>query len=274
MKNILAIWANLGWRAFQVLGPVQYLRFLVLFFLNLPVIISRRVLTTVDKGMGTKPLRINYRGTRFIFDCKYCDQKIKDGSYSFGIVREIYLRDCYFRHHDPSVFSTSRTVLDLGANRGSFSVLMATHADQVICVDVVPDFADIIRQNMKINGFQNYVFDCALIGDGGSYAGPVKSITTIEEILHRHHMLSVDFLKMDLEGSEFALFRSPSWLQCVKHLSMEVHPDYGDVQVILDTLKDFGFTYVVTDHLFRPTVQLGKISYIYASKVVGVEHYS
>jgi hypothetical protein len=266
MKDLWAFGANLSWQAIRVLGLAEYLRFLYLFFSNLPAIFAQRVLTTVDKGMGSKPLQINYQGTKFVFDCFYSDQRIRDGSYSFGIVREIYIRDCYFRHHHKNTFVLSRTVLDLGANRGAFSVLMASHSQKVICVDVVPNFADVIRRNMEINGFQNYIFECTLVGQGGSYSGPVTSVSTIEEIIHRNNLSTVDFLKMDVEGSEFVLFQSPSWLQYISYLSMEVHPEFGDPQLIVDSLKNNGFDYLLTDHMFHSTENMKQASYIYASK--------
>jgi hypothetical protein len=52
----------------------------------------------------------------------------------------------------------------------------------------------------------------------------------MEELLERHRVESVDFLKIDIEGSEFDLFRgAPAWLHRVRRIAMEVHPEFGPV---------------------------------------------
>jgi len=74
----------------------------------------------------------------------------------------------------------------------------------------------------------------------------------MQDIFQKYNLDKIDFVKIDIEGSEFALFNNPSWLKNIKYLSMEVHPEYGDVGQIENTLTSFGFSYILADSLFMP----------------------
>lgn len=253
-----------SWRAYRVLGVANYLKYLFLILANLPMILRTRDFKPLDRVMGSKAIKIRYDNTRFIFDCKYCDNKIKDGTFAFGGIREIYIRDCYFKLHKTTVFPSIKTVLDLGANRGMFSTMMASRAEKVISVEVLPEFGDVIEHNMKLNGFRNYAIECAFVGEGGKYSGAGGRTITLPELLDKYSLQSVDMIKLDIEGSEFALFESPSWLERVRYISMEVHPEYGDVVTILRALNRYGLRYKVVDHMFRPVCDANKAEFVYA----------
>ncbi len=49
-------------------------------------------------------------GTGTIYDCDYPDTQIRDGTFSFGVVREPYIRDCYFCGHSPGIYDGAKTV--------------------------------------------------------------------------------------------------------------------------------------------------------------------
>jgi hypothetical protein len=119
---------------------------------------------------------------------------------------------------------------------------------------------------MAVNGFTNYEIETALIGDGGKCDDGKSSRMTISELLQKHGLESVDLVKLDIEGSEFAIFRSPEWLTRVSALCMEVHPEYGDPQEILTTLKCHAFDVVITDAVFQPVKDLKQEFFIYAWK--------
>ena len=89
---------------------------------------------------------------------------------------------------------------------------------------------------------------------------------TIPELLQKHGLDKVDLLKMDIEGSEFALFKSPEWLNVVLAICMEVHPDYGNVQDIIRTLTQHRFAVVAGDTIFRHTDDPQQVSFIWAWK--------
>lgn len=251
--------------AFNIIGIAGYAQLVAHLCALAPDVLKSRTLTLVDKAMGSHVKKFHYRGSTFLFDCSFCDEHIQDGSYAFGLIREIFIRDCYLRFH-PEAFNNSRNVVDLGANRGVFSVLMANHAKKVLSVEVQPVFAPVIAHNMAINGFSNYVVETAFVGYGGDYSGIKRSTTTLDELFDKYSLETVDFLKIDIEGSEFAIFRSPSWLRRVKRVSMEVHSAFGSPDDILVVLKKNRFSTFVTDETFRPNSDSQRASFIYASR--------
>ncbi len=266
MKIARKLASNLGWRALLVLGPYLYLRYLFLFFRDLRSILRAGDFKPLDRAMGMRPIKVRMNGDVFVIDCPYTDQHIVDGTFTFGIMREMYIRNCYLRYGVAPAASNARTVLDLGANRGAFSIMMAGRAKLVIAVEFNRLFRDVIAHNMAVNGFTNYQMETAFIGEGGKGDDGKSSRLTIPELLQKHGLESVDLVKMDIEGSEFALFRSPEWLTRVSALCMEVHPEYGDPQEILTALEDHAFDFVITDALFRPAKDLRQASFIYAWK--------
>ena len=257
---------NLLIPAFNIIGFAGYAQLVAHLCALAPDVLKSRTLTLVDKAMGSHAKKFHYRGSTFLFDCSFCDEHIKDGSYAFGLIREIFIRDCYLRFH-PEAFTNSKTVVDLGANRGVFSVLMANHAKKVVSVEVQPVFAPVIAHNMAINGFSNYATETAFVGYGGDYSGTKGSTITLDELFDKYSLEAVDFLKIDIEGSEFGLFRSPSWLMRVQRLSMEVHPAFGPPADIIAILKEHGFSTIITDETFRVTSGLSQASFIYASRI-------
>lgn len=89
---------------------------------------------------------------------------------------------------------------------------------------------------------------------------------TILDLLAKHELECVDLLKIDIEGSEFDLFRSPEWLKRVSALCMEVHPEYGNPQEIITALKSHGFTFVAASRDFSTVEDFKYAEYIYAWK--------
>jgi len=218
--------------------------------------------------MGTLPVRVHFRGHSFLVDCPYADDKIDFGTHTFILIRELFIRNCYIRDVVAQVFPKVRTVLDLGANRGLFSTMMAARAEKVISVEVMPRYVDVIRRNMEVNGFHNYAIETAFVGAGGTAAGFAEAARTrtIVEILDQHHLPTVDLIKMDIEGSEFDLFEKPQWLDRLSALCMEVHPSNGNVATILNALTCRGFVHSMRDHRLKRTVIPQNAMYIYAAR--------
>mgnify|MGYP003978902101 FL=1 len=64
----------------------------------------------------------------------------------------------------------------------------------------------------------------------------------MNKILSRHNLKVIDFLKIDIEGSEFDLLnRDTAWLSTVKKIAMEVHPEFGKVENLKTKLESEGF---------------------------------
>jgi hypothetical protein len=255
-------------RAMSVLGPAQLAEYVGRFIIRLPSILDAGDLRPLDRAMGASARSLNYGKCHFIFDCRYCDQHIQDGTFAFGAVREIYIRNCYLKFQPPIVWESTGTVLDLGANRGAFSVLMATKANFVIAVDTRLEFKPVIAHNMEINGFRNYAVECSFVGEGGALKNEMSQMPNkgIEDLLSIYRVRGVDLVKMDIEGSEFALFRRDDWLSLVNAVSMEVHSDYGDPLLIISAMKRHNMEYVIADANLNPIANAKCASFIYGWK--------
>ena len=84
--------------------------------------------------------------------------------------------------------------------------------------------------------------------------------------MDRCDLQKVDFLKMDIEGAEYAIFRdSQEWLKRVDNLAMEVHYRLGDPGEIVQHLQNAGFRVAWMDDNGDP-VDTRSAAYIYASK--------
>ncbi len=234
-------------RALAVLGPSLYIEYLALFVALLPSILKSHNLRPLDEAMGPRAKRLHFCGHSFIFDCGHCDAALHEESFSFGVARDIYIRDSYFKFHKAATFTRAKTILDLGANRGAFSCLMATHADYIVSVEPQRRYVPIIEHNLKLNGFQNYAVECGFVGRGGALPESPYERLTVESILQRHSLDHIDFIKMDIEGSEFALFDAPSWLERVDTLTVEIHSKYGNPASILEALSKRNFDFIAAD---------------------------
>jgi hypothetical protein len=74
------------------------------------------------------------------------------------------------------------------------------------------------------------------------FEGRNPPIVEMAELLDRHEIQRVDFLKCDIEGSEFDLFfHGAEWLSRVRRLAMEVHPAFGSPLALRDLLTRRGF---------------------------------
>jgi hypothetical protein len=94
-----------------------------------------------------------------------------------------------------------------------------------------------------------------------------STATTVEEVMDRFDLQHVDFLKMDIEGAEFAIFRdSVKWLERVDNLAMEVHNPIGDPGEIVKRLQGAGFRAKCANENGEP-IDAREACYIYASRI-------
>lgn len=272
LKKIGKLFSNIGLRAYRVLGPITYIKMLFLLLCNSRKIISSGKMYFLDASMNkiAQPIKIRYNNRTYFFDLAYVDHRLNEGEYfTFGNIREIFILDCYLKHQPKEAFSNSKIVLDLGANRGTFSILMTPVAEKIICVEVQSRYRDIIKYNMELNNFKNYAIESCFIGEGGLCTDLISNdnITTLDNIMDKYGLQHIDFAKIDIEGSEYVLFESPAWLRNVKYISMELHHEYGDINTILHALKEYGFSYVLVDESFKPISDATKALHLYASRI-------
>lgn len=117
-------------------------------------------------------------------------------------------------------------VLDLGAHLGSFALAAAAAGYEVVCVEASPRNAAMLRASIELNGFRNLNLINAAISDRagtlGFYSqGPYGHVApqgdagatitveaiAVDELLQRVGWDKVDFIKLDIEGSEVAAVR-------------------------------------------------------------------
>lgn len=120
--------------------------------------------------------------------------------------------------------------LDVGANIGTKSLFLSRHCHdgKVISIEAGPRVADCLAANVAANAAFNVSIERTAIGDhigkarfveisawghlqadGESQQNTLEvPITTLDEIVARHDLSSVDFIKIDTEGAEFSILKS------------------------------------------------------------------
>jgi len=154
-----------------------------------------------------------------------------------------------------------KRVVDVGAHVGLFSLVASTFAKEVISIEPHPLNFKLLEINKIINNAENIIpLNKALWSEKtnlelheGAHTGshsilqnyPSKKYLvqsmTLEEIIDEFGR--IDLLKMDIEGSEFEIFRKldANILREIKHLCMEIHLQKGDISWIINFLTSNGF---------------------------------
>jgi len=204
------------------------------------------------------------------------------------ISREVCFTGCY----EPQVSALVRSILrpgmsfvDVGANWGYFTLLAASlvgRSGRVLSLEPDPRLFSILQGNVS-RGRLDYVTAMQLAAshesgivsltgyteDGGNFG--ISRITqrsekeegvfqvnsdSLDSILKLHGMLSVDLMKMDIEGGEvFAIAGLDESLsnRKIKRLILELHPiqlaEHGStVSAITDKLQSAGYKGWTIDH--------------------------
>ncbi|MCA9293089.1 MAG: FkbM family methyltransferase [Phycisphaerales bacterium] len=265
MAALRKLLLNLGPRALGVLGPMGYARLCVVMLRSLPDVARERDLKSVDRRMGRRVVSFKFMGRRVRIDCPAIDAIVKDGTYTFGLVRELGVRNCYLRNGVDRAIVDANWVVDLGANRGVFSAIAAgCGAKNILAVEGLPELKRAIETSMRAMRFAGCRVESAFVGalgDGTPPPGPTRSLAGLFDA---HGIERVDVLKMDIEGGEYGLFKEPEWLDRVGALCMEVHPEHGRVDDVLERLTAAGFAWQCGDHMFRATPDHQQAEFIWA----------
>jgi len=204
---------------------------------------------------------------------------------AFGGARKMYCRRVYTARPG---FAPARgeSVVDLGANQGLFSVLAASAgASRVLAVDAQRRFAPMLAGHAAANGVADRIeLVHALVGarsgvlaaaghrHAASRWGEEVPTPRLADLLDRHGLRQVDLMRIDIEGSEFALLNEPGWLDRVGRIVMEVHPEHGHPAALQHVLAEHGFTSLLLDDCLAPTPTLAHASlgYLYARRRIAV----
>ncbi len=248
--------------------PRTFLAYLFQTIRHLPAIVRAGNLSRADTGMQGRPCRFRVGERKWM---------LLDGAH-FGAAREICCRGVYSAIPGFEI-ADSDVVVDLGANAGVFTTLAAIRGKRVIAVEAQSGFVRIIESNLENNRCRDKVsVALGLIGAGSglfregserkkaSHWGDEAPPLSLCEIIERYELEQIDFLKVDIEGSEFDLLSDAAgWLSRVRRLAMEVHLQYGDLLDIVRTLKTAGFEVWLIDNDKRGLPFLtGRNGYLFA----------
>lgn len=240
---------------------------------TLPEIARTRSLVPADERMAG-------RIWPFQVACARVPVQVPVDGTMFAGAREMYARRVYFPPIAPALtIPLGGTVVDLGANHGLFTCLAAHVAARVVAVEAQSGFVATITAAARASGGRAEVtVEHALIGAGSGLVADPDWVTAasdyetrppvigLTDLLDRHGLATVDFMKIDIEGSEFALFDDdPAWLARTSRIAMEVHTEFGDPGRLRTLLEGAGFATVMADNELRPTNVVAEESgYLYA----------
>lgn len=214
--------------------------------------------------MSKYRIKVRHRFGNLFINLAEIDAQNQEDTYAFGGVREIFIRDCYFRHH-PSLQPTSlKTIVDLGGNIGLFSTLCSSFAQKIVTVEVQQKYVPIIAQNLHSNDFTNFTIVNKFIGTEGLFIERADEFISFRDLLTQCKIEVIDFLKIDIEGSEFTLFQEDLPLEKIRYISMEIHPHFGDVKHILHILQERNFSITTTTSTFEEVSNSAQIDFLYA----------
>lgn len=143
------------------------------------------------------------------------------------------------------------TIIDCGANVGLTSLYFASTypAARIYSVEADPENFALLRANTASEPRIVPVHACVVSTPQSAVSfdtfgpawgrrnlatgkGTAVPAMTLDELLTKFSIASVDLLKMDIEGAEREVLSVGSYLDAVQHMAIELHGDY--------TLADFG----------------------------------
>lgn len=253
MREILKLLSDVRAIA-RVSGAPTALAYSIALVVTLPQILRSRSLGSADRQMIGRQWQFSLQGVTVELD-----------GCLFGSAREMYCRQVYFPTPEFDL-NPGSTVMDLGANAGLFSLLAALAGCKVIAVEAQSGLVEELKGLASSHGLAtSIIVENALVGSGtGLFSDPSALASashsegspapclSMSELLAKHHVDQLDFLKVDIEGSEFDLFRSGHrWLRRVRRIAMEVHPPFGSVEELQRIIEAEGMLVELRDSDLR-----------------------
>lgn len=251
----------------------QAMRWYAAVLRNAPAVLRERKLYAADREMHGV-LHFYLFGGTFPVDA---DAINSTAGNAYAFLREFFVRQIYFRAFEHLRFDTC---LDLGCNTGvvsSFLKQLGGQEGRVVGVDALLYPGNAFRARVETTPGMT-ILQGVLCGESvrhdatalhemcDKYGFDVNLAVSVGELMERHGLKHIDFLKMDIEGAEFAIFHDEApWLDRVDNLAMEVHNMAGDPTTIIERLKQDGFQVKWLDDAGYP-VEPRHAGYIYASR--------
>jgi FkbM family methyltransferase len=252
---------------YKACGLLVALAYLGNVFATIMQVVRSGTLVSADRKMVTRNYRWTVQGVSIELDGRL-----------WPAAREMYGRSVYFPSRE-YYLQPDTVVVDLGSNVGLFSILAAKIGCRVVAVE---GQIGLVRQMQallaRLGLTSNVWVDNALIGSSrGVFRNieqflalpDVEGMTpeiTLPELLEKYRIQEIDLLKMDIEGSEFALFSgNVEWLSKVRRIAAEIHTEFGEPEEILNVLHREGFKTEIRDERLRRVKRiLGPSGYMFA----------
>ena len=188
-----------------------------------------------------------------------------NSSYIPHILQELYIEKVY----DP-FFKGKKdmTILDVGGNIGLFSFYAHEHAKKIYCLEPSKQHVEVIKHMLDYNSMSDRVevlqlalsnkngsskfyhnqnktmFSLQGAVSDGSETEEVKTIT-LDALMIMKGIKKVDFMKLDIEGSEFDVISSKGFelvSDKIDSMVVEIHQWAGrNPSQITTALRDYGF---------------------------------
>ena len=238
--------------ALRLLDAKGFTRWFSGLFIRLPRVLRQRSLGPVDDYLGSD------------FSIRHCGRTLELREASFGVVREIFGRECYIRG---SELSASKRIVDLGGNCGVFTLFALLHAPlaRVYIVEAQPAMISSLRANLARNGFLDRVeIETALIGEphddwSREFRQNHPNVPQCDLDMLMSRVGICDFLKCDIEGAEFhAITPKTRWLSRTQRLCLEYHGNPASAKPLKESLQLLGYSVTRRDH--------GSLGYLDASR--------
>ena len=172
-----------------------------------------------------------------------------------------------------SIVKPGNICLDIGANIGYYTVLMSKLGGRVWAFEPEPSNVELLRKNVEINNIYAHIFDIAISNESGDKElylsdashgmhrmyNSIHTRNTPIKInagqIDRFEFPKVDFVKMDVEGTEMDVLKGMinTINRCRPKMMIEFHPptliEYGtDPEQLYNLLKRLGYNiYLIPD---------------------------
>jgi FkbM family methyltransferase len=209
----------------------EYLRYLISFCHNFGLV---KGLILFYKFKASKVDNIKLPNIKFPFS-------LREGTSDINTFYQIFL----YNEYNISILQNPKVIIDAGANIGLFAIKIknAYPSSKVICIE--PDaenFHQLQKNTQNYNDIfcENYglwnkdtqlkVYDKYNLGKWGmcveeTLTGGNVSAISLNSLIKKHKIDTIDLLKIDIETSEKYLFSSnyEEWLPKVKTIIIETH---------------------------------------------------
>ncbi|WP_181364049.1 FkbM family methyltransferase [Algibacter marinivivus] len=186
---------------------------------------------------------------------------LRGNTSDYKIFKQIFIEE----DHNLDIEFPVKSVIDAGSNCGYSVLYFAKKFERAIIVAIEPDESncEMIRKNtlnyrnvrLMQGGVWHRSTNLSIKNkNAGKWAFQVQEVNekdgefkgySIDEIMNLNNLNSIDFLKMDIEGSEKIVFTEnyKNWLPKIKYGIIELHEVYanGVTETINTKLKEYNF---------------------------------